>query len=53
MRCILSSKKSKMREYRNKRIPEFELSTFGDFDNKEDDDDSVTCSKIKQLRKYD
>lgn len=46
MRSILSSKNSKMREYRNKCIPELELCTFGDFENKEEDDDSKLTARL-------
>ena len=40
MRSMSSSKNSKTREYRNKCIPVLELCTIGDFENKEEDDDS-------------
>jgi hypothetical protein len=45
----------KTREYRNKCIPELELCPFGDFHNKEEDDDSklavrdMIISKIIEL----
>jgi hypothetical protein len=36
----------KTREYRNKCIPELELCPFGDFDNKEEDDDSKLAVRL-------
>ena len=34
------------REYRNKGIPELELCPFGDFENKEEDDDSKLAARL-------